>query len=187
MYIKKLFFSTLLTLGLLQAQNSIGLDINDKDLEVLAAIDLNTFAEYSDSTTYLLDGYYLRTDGNNLFAVGISGENSFQGMEGLTLGFGARFVFADNFTALPLFGKVTYTLPLIDTIPTTSLGASFAYAPSVLTFSDGESYTEFRLEADMEVIQNIHLFAGYRNIDTEYKIYTKTFNDSFYGGMKLSF
>ncbi len=187
MIIKKILLSTFLSFALLHAQSSIGLDINNEDLEVVAAIDLNAFADYSDSTTYLVDGYYLNTNDGNLFAIGLSGENSFQGLEGLTLGFGARFVFADNFTALPLFGKAIYVLPLIDTIPTTSIGASFAYAPSVLTFTDGESYTEFRLEADMEVIQNIHLFAGYRNLDTEYKTYDKTFNDSFYGGMKLSF
>ena len=187
MILKKILLSALLSFGLLQAQSSIGLDINDEDLEIIGAIDLNAFADYSDSTTYLLDGYYLNTKDGNLFALGLGAENSFQGFEGLTLGFGARFVFADNFTALPLFGKAVYTLPLIDSIPTTSIGASFAYAPSVLTFSDGESYNEFRLEADMEVIQNIHLFAGYRNLDTEYKTYDKTFNDSFYGGMKLSF
>lgn len=186
MTVKKLFLTSLLTLGL-HAQSSIGLDINNEDLEVLAALDLNTFADYSDSTTYILDGYYLHTDEDNLFSVGISGENTFQGIEGLSLGFGAKFIGTDNFMALPLFGKVTYLLPLIDSIPTTSLGASFAYAPSVLTFSDGESYTEFRVEADMEIITNIHLFTGYRNIDTEYDKYDKTFNDSFYAGMKLSF
>lgn len=187
MYFKKLFLTSLLSLGFLQAQSSIGIDINDEDLEVQAAIDLNAFADYSDSTAYLADGYYLHTDGDDLFALGLSGENTLQGVEGLRLGFGAKFVFADDFTALPLLGKAIYTLPLIDSIPKTSLGATFAYAPSVLTFSDGESYTEFRMEADMEVIQNIHLFVGYRNINTEYETYDRTFNNSFYGGMKLSF
>ena len=187
MTLKKLFLTSLLSLGFLQAQSNIGIDINDEDLEVFVALDLNSYADYSDSTTYLLDGYYLHTDGDDLLALGLSGESTFQGVEGLALGFGARFVFADDFMALPLFGKAMYTLPLNDSIPTTSLGATFAYAPSVLTFSDGESYTEFRLEAGMEVIQNIHLFAGYRNIETEYEHYDKTFNDSFYGGMKLSF
>lgn len=187
MYFKKLFFTSLLSLGLLQAENSIGLNISDKDLEVLASVNLNQYADYSDSTTYVIDGYYLRTDDDNLFAIGLSGENTLQGVEGLTLGFGARFVFTDNFTALPLFGKARYTLPFNDRIPTTSLNVSLAYAPSVLTFSDGESYREFRMEADMEVIQNIHLFTGYRNIDTEYKSYDTTFNESFYAGMKLSF
>ncbi|MEA2049093.1 MAG: YfaZ family outer membrane protein [Campylobacterota bacterium] len=187
MYIKKLFLTSLLSFGLLQAENSIGINISDEDLEVLAAINLNQYADYSDSTTYVIDGYYLRTDEDNLFGLGLSGENTLQGVQGLTLGFGAKFVFADDFTALPLLGKARYTLPFNDRIPTTSLGISFAYAPPVLTFSDGESYREFRMEADMEVIQNIHLFTGYRNIDTEYESYDTTFNESFYAGMKLSF
>ena len=187
MSVKKLFFSSLLSLGMLHAQNSIGLNINSDDLEVLAAMNINTFADYSDSTTYVLDASYLHTDGDDLFTVGLSGENTFQGVEGLALAFGVKFISASDFFAVPLFGKVTYALPLNDRIPTTSIATSLAYAPSVLTFSDGESYTEFRLEADMEVVPNIHLFTGYRNIDTEYVRYDKTFNDSFYGGMKLSF
>jgi len=187
MSIKKLFFSSLLSLGMLHAQNTIGLNINSDDLEVLAAMNLNTFADYSDSTTYVVDASYLHTDSDNLSTIGLSGENTFQGVEGLALAFGAKLVFADNFFALPLFGKASYALPLNDSIPTTSISTSLAYAPSVLSFSDAESYTEFRIEADMEVISNIHLFTGYRNIDTEYDRYDKTFNDSFYGGIKLSF
>lgn len=187
MTLKKLFLTSLLSLGILHAQNSIALNINSDDLEVQAAVNLNAYADYSDSTTYILDVSYLHTDGDDLLTLGLSGENTFQGLEGLALGFGAKLVFTDNFIALPLYGKASYRLPFNDSIPSTSLSTSLAYAPSVLTFSDGESYMEFRLEANMEVIQNIHLFAGYRNIDTEYKRYDKTFNDSFYGGMKLSF
>lgn len=187
MFLKKVIFASLFFLGLLYAQNSIALNINSDDLEVQASVNLNAYADYSDSTTYILDASYLHTDGDNLFSVGLSGENTFQGFEGLALGFGAKLVFTDNFIALPLYGKASYRIPFIDSIPSTSLSTSLAYAPSVLTFSDGESYTEFRVEADMEVIQNIHLFAGYRNIDTEYQYDDQSFNDSFYGGMKLSF
>jgi len=187
MYLKKLCFTSLLSLGLLHAQSSVGLNINHDDLEVLASIDLNTLTYYSDSTSYILDASYLHTDGDDLTTVGLSGESNFQGVEGLTLGFGAKLIFASDYMALPLFGKVKYTLPLTDTVPTTSLSTSLAYAPSVLTFIDGESYTEFRVEADMEIISSIHLFTGYRNIGTEYDSYDKTFNSSFYGGMKLSF
>ncbi len=83
--------------------------------------------------------------------------------------------------------KAIYALPFNDSIPTTSLAASFAYAPEVLTFLDGESYTEVKVEANMEVISNIHIFTGYRNIDTDYEAGDYNFNDSFYAGMKLSF
>ena len=187
MYFKKLCLISLFSLGLLHAQSNVGLNINNEDLEVQASIDLNALAYYSDSTTYMIDASYLHTDGDNLTTVGVSGENSLQGVEGLFLGLGIKSVFADNYIAIPFFAKAKYILPLNHSIPTTSLFTSLAYAPSVLTFSDGESYTEFRVEADMEVITNIHLFGGYRNIDTEYDTYDKTFNDSFYGGMKLSF
>ncbi len=187
MHFKKFFLSFLLPLSVLQAQSNVGININDRDLEVLANMNLNTFAEYSDSTAYILDSYYLNSDGDDLFSIGISGENTFQGIQGLRLGFGTRLVFVDDFAALPLFGKASFILPFNDSIPTTSLVTSFAFAPTVLTFRDGEGYSEFRLEVGMEVIQSIHLFVGYRNINTEYKTFDKTFNESFYAGMKLSF
>jgi len=187
MYVKKLCIATLLSLGLLHAQSSIGLNINDEDIEVTASIDLNALTYYSDSTLYTLDASYLHTDGDDLITLGVSAENSFQGLQGLALGIGIKSVFADDFIAIPFFAKARYTLPLNHSIPTTSLITSIAYAPSVLTFSDGESYTEFRAEADMEVITNVHIYAGYRNIHTEYDTNDLTFNNSFYGGMKLSF
>ena len=187
MYVKKLFLTTLFSLGLLHAQSNIGLNINDEDIEVTASIDLNALTYYSDSTTYTLDASYLHTDGDSLVTLGVGAQKSFQGLQGLALGLGIKSVFPDDFIAIPFFATAKYTLPLSYSVPTTSFITSLAYSPSVLTFSDGESYTEFRAEADMEVITNVHLFAGYRNIDTEYERNDFTFNDSFYGGMKLSF
>ncbi|WP_309498805.1 YfaZ family outer membrane protein [Sulfurovum sp.] len=187
MSIKKLFLPSCLALTFLHAQSTVGFDVNNKDFEVLASIDLNTFADYTAGITYLLDASYLYADGDDLGTIGLGAQNSFEGLEGLAFAFGAKFVFTDDFTALPLFGKAIYTLPLGGSIPSTSLSASFAYSPEVLTFSDGKHYTEFRAEADMEIVSNFHLFAGYRNMDTEYITYDKTFNDSFYGGMKLGF
>jgi len=187
MYLKKLILTTLLATGLLHSETSVGIDINNEDVEILGELNFNSLADYSSGTTYLLDANYLYADGDDLLAVGFRGENPLQGVEGLTLSLGARLVFADDFMALPLTAKASYALPLVDTIPTTSLTASFAYAPSVLTFLDGDTYSELRLEADMEVISNIHIFTGYRNIDTDYEAGDYNFNDSFYAGMKLSF
>lgn len=187
MTMKKLLLTTLLLTGTLTAENSIGLDINSEDIEILGSVNLNTLVNYADSTTYIIDASYLHTDGDNMAALGFSGQNSLQGLEGLALAFGAKVIFASEFMALPLMAKAAYTLPLNNSIPATSLAASFAYAPSVLTFRDGETYSEFKLEADMEIISNIHLFTGYRNLDTEYENIDKTFNNSFYGGLKLSF
>jgi hypothetical protein len=187
MYIKKLFLPSFLALTFLSAQSSVGFDVNNKDLEAFASVDLNTFVDYTEGMTYLIDASYLYSDSDDLGSIGLSAHNTFDGLEGLAFAFGAKFVFTSDFSALPLFGKAIYALPLGGGIPTTSLAASFAYSPEVLTFSDGKHYTEFRAEADMEIITNFHLFAGYRNIDTEYVTYDKTFNESFYGGMKLGF
>jgi hypothetical protein len=190
---KRLLLAALLFTGFLQAETSIGLDINDEDVELIGEINFNSLADYSSDTVFILSGTYLyaggndNDDGEHLLTLGFSGQNSLQGMEGLSVAIGAKAVFADDYTALPLFIRANYALPLIDTIPTTSFFADFAYAPSVLTFSDGESYTEFRVGADMEVISNTHIFVGYRNIDTDYTTGDYNFNDSFYGGLKLSF
>ncbi len=185
MYSKKFLFGILFSFAILHAENSASLNINNNDLELQASVDM--FSAYEGSTTYILDGSYLHTKTNNMFRVAFRGENTFQSLEGLSLGFGAKAVFADKFMSVPLLAKANLILPFGDTVPTTSINTSFAYAPSILSFVDAQSYTEFKLEADMEVISNIHLFTGYRNIDTKYNTHDKTFNDSFYGGMKLSF
>ncbi len=187
MAINKLFLAALLFTGSIMAETSIGININNEDVEILGEFNFNTLADYSSGTTYILNTGYLYTDNDHLVTVGFSGQNSLQGVEGLTLAFGAKLVFAEDFMALPLMAKANYILPIIDTIPTTSLVASFAYAPSVLAFMDAEKYSEFKFETNMEVISNIHIFAGYRSIDTDYETGDHNFNDSFYGGMKLSF
>ena len=187
MTLKNILLTTLLLSNTLHAQNSIGIDINSEDVEVLTSVNLNTLADYANGTTYILDANYLRTDGANMTRIGFSGQNRLQGVEGLTLAFGLKGVFASSFLAFPLMAKATYELPLKDNIPTTSLSLNLSYAPSVLSFRDADNYADFRLEADMEVISNIHIFTGYRNISTNYNSNDKTFNNSFYGGLKLSF
>ena len=187
MTIKKLLLATFVLTGTLLAENTLGININKDDVELSTSVNINSLTGYADGTDYLLDAGYLHIDGDNLTTIGVSGQNRLQGIYGVTLAFGAKMVFTDNFTALPLLAKGTYALPFNDSVPTTSLAVTLAYAPQVLTFLDGQDYFEFRIEADMEVITNIHLYTGYRNIDTDYETGDKNFNSSFYGGLKLSF
>ena len=168
------------------AESSIWVDINNDDVELLGAIDLNRYIGYNDSTNYLIEINYLHSN-DNLLTAGIVGQNRLQGAPNLTLGLGIKTVFTDNFAAMPFTARAIYRLPLGPALPPTSLKGSFTYAPSVLSFRDADSYKAWRVEADMEVIHAIHLFAGYRDIDTNYETYDRNFNDSFYGGLKLSF
>jgi hypothetical protein len=187
--IKNIVLTTFLLAGTLNAQSNIGIDINTEDVEVFASYNLNSDIGYTGGTNFLIETSYLYSDEDesSLFSIGASGESSLEAAQGLTFGFGTKFVFTEDFMALPLLGRVAFILPLDSDIPTTSLKGMFAYAPSMLTFSDGESYMEYRVEANMEVISNIDVFAGYRNIDTDYEFVDYNLNDSFYGGLKVSF
>ncbi|MEA1953484.1 MAG: hypothetical protein U9O24_03745 [Campylobacterota bacterium] len=187
MHFKKIILATCLLTNTIIAETSIGLNINDKDLELIAEFNMNSFTDYSSGTNYILAMNYLYVDEEHLTSIGFNGENSLQGLEDLSMAFGAKLLFRKNFLALPLEAKIKYTLPLTDTIPPTSLMGSVAYAPTVLSFSDAEAYKEFRIEAGMEPISNIHLFTGYRNIDTDYELEDINFNESFYFGMKIGF
>jgi hypothetical protein len=189
MNISKVLLYFLLALASAYAQNTIGFDVNDKDVEVLGSASLNTFDEDLDGGLgYQFNASYLYADGDSLGSVGFGAQSSFAGLEGLAFGLGAKLVATDNFSAIPLYGKIIYSLPLDSTIPTISLATTFAYSPEVLSFNDAKHYTELRVEANMQLAQGLDLFGGYRNIETEYTNDIKqTFNKGFYGGMKFGF
>lgn len=177
-----LFFSTSL-----HAQNSAGLDVNSKDIELFTSLEITPLSDHASGTLYYADVNYLHADGDNMTTVGFRAENTLNYSQDLSLSFGIKGVIADNFLAFPLTFKGSHILPFDDAIPTTFMTLGFAYAPEVLAFDEAKSYTETNIEVDMEIVSNTHLFVGYRYIATDYKEVDKTFNDSVYGGLKLSF
>jgi hypothetical protein len=184
---KKLLICTLLFAGILKA-DSIGLNINSEDVELSGTLNINNaIGAYGSGIAYQISGDYLHTENDDLFKVGFGASSALSGAEGLTLSFGLEAVFSEDFVAMPLFGQAALRLPLDEPVPATSLIVRVDYAPSVLSFIDADNYLEYRFEADMEVINNIHLFGGYRNIETNYDTYDHTLNDSWYGGLKISF
>jgi len=167
--------------------SDIGINVNSEDVEIHGKMDITSAVGYGSGTHYFLFGDYVHTDNDNLFKAGFGAANTLSGAEGLTFTLGIEGVFAEDFVAMPFFGKATLRLPFDEPIPATSLSAYLSFAPSVLSFIDADGYTEYRFEADMEVISNIHLYGGYRNIDTDYEEEEHTFNDSWYGGLRISF
>ena len=188
MSFNKLFSLLLLSTILLFSRNTVGLNINTEDFEVTGAMDINTFSEYTNGTMFVVNTNYLSTLDDDLFGLGLSAHNSYQGTEGLSLGFGAKFVYLENFMAFPLMAEATYAFMVMDNMPIASLSASLFYAPTTLSFDEASNYFEFRAEAAMEVINAVSLYVGYRDIETEYIYFDfETFNSSFYGGLKMSF
>jgi hypothetical protein len=67
------------------------------------------------------------------------------------------------------------------------LNGAFYYAPSVLSFKEGDGYMETRIGLDVEPIENARFGVGYRIIDTDLKTRDVTYNDAWYFGMRLDF
>ena len=166
--------------------DTIGLNVNNHDVEMEGTLNLSSIG-YDNGISYFLGTHYLHTANDNLVKISFGASSPLSGAEGLTLAFGLEALFAENFAALPFWGKAVLRLPLDEPIPPISLAIAFNYAPSVLSFVDADRYSEYRFEADMEVIHNIHIYGGYRHIDTDYESYDHTFNESWYGGMKIGF
>ena len=189
---KKIVTMALFTSTLLLAESGVGININEKDLEIEGVLDSrNLEALQTSSTVFQIDANFLNVnETEKLIGAGVVATNKLEAVEGVELAFGAKGIWAevghDNFKALPFVAKVKYTLPpLMYKIPPVSLEGIGLYAPKVLSFGDSEEYTEFRLVANAEVIESVNIYAGYRNIHRTYKgVGQSLFNTGFYGGLK---
>jgi len=192
---KKLALTGMMVSTLLLAESGVGLNINEQDLEVEGIIDSrNLAALQTSSTIFQADVNFLNNDEDTkLIGAGLGATNKVEGIEGVEVTLGAKFIWAElgneNFTSLPFMAKVRYSFPpLMFNIPPVAIEGKVLYAPKVLSFGDSVQYNEFRVSADMEVIESVRIYAGYRNIHTEYKgIVRDLFNTSFYGGLKFSY
>ncbi|NEW61570.1 hypothetical protein GSY74_09770, partial [Sulfurovum sp. bin170] len=159
-------------------------------------------------TIYLADFNFLNVEDSRkdakLIGVGIGATNKLEGVEGIELTFGAKAILANIddsdreldskwFAAVPLMGIIRYTFPpLMFNIPTISIETKLLYAPGALSFGDSEKYSEFRFAADIEMIENVKIYAGYRNIITGFGVGDENnedyiFSNGFYGGLKFSY
>ncbi|HHD75467.1 MAG TPA: hypothetical protein ENK82_07760 [Campylobacterales bacterium] len=192
---KKVVISTLLSSALLLAKSGVGLNINEKDLEVEGVLDSrNLAALQTSSTIYQADVNFLNADQRKLLGFGIGATNQVEGFEGVEMTFGAKFIWAEvgnneDFTSLPLMAQVRYTFPpLMYNIPPVALEMKGLYAPASISFGDSDAYSEFRVAADIEMIENVKVYTGYRHIRTKYKgLDESLFDNGFYGGIKITY
>jgi len=192
---------TLITLCAVSAfaVHSGEININNKDLEVGVKLDLGQFNTAIEPDTMFIGCKFINADGehatdkpNNLdpyLEVNFLMMKPI-GNQGMSFGMGAKVALTENYAAIPLGLEFTYKLPVPNLIPM-YLNGSLYYAPSVLCMSDADSYLEYRISYDVEVIKNGFITIGYRNIDTNMEVNnTKkdfTFNESFYIGFKIGF
>lgn len=171
-------------------KGSFGLNINQDDVEVEGRGSVSFMTGSPVYSNFFINGNYLNAD-EKVYGLGLSVENSPTNYRNLVFNIGLKTVFSDyenqDFIATPITVGAKARL-FLGNIPTTHIGAKFAYAPSPLAYKDAKEYKEYRVEADSNVIENINIYFGYRNIDTDYNSgQTKTVDDSVYGGFKFVF
>ena len=200
--LKKIVITLLILYGVLYADSGVGVNVNRDDLEIEGTLDSRNLAMLQTSSTIFLGDFnFINIDNDiknsKLAGVGIGATNRLEGVDGVELTFGAKLILSkaeDNrkgidkwFSAVPLMGMVHYKFPpLMFNIPPISLEGKILYAPGALAFDDSNSYSEFRVSGDIEMIENIKIYAGYRNIITGYSFDKNyVFNNGFYGGLKF--
>ncbi|SFV51935.1 hypothetical protein MNB_SV-12-442 [hydrothermal vent metagenome] len=208
---KKFLISSICSSTILLAQSGAGINVNEDDFEIEGTLDSrNLQALQTSSTIYLADFNFINVEDNKktakLMGAGVGATNKFEGAEGVELTFGAKAILAnvddnsdskldDNkwFAALPLMAMIRYTFPpLMFNIPPISIETKGLYAPKALSFGDSHQYSEFRVNVDIEMIENIKLYTGYRNIITGFAVGDKDnedyiFSNGFYGGLKFTY
>ena len=193
---KKTVMATLLASSILSAESGGSININDKDVEVEATLDSRNLASFQTSSTlFLADANLLSSDSQKLLGLGLSANNKVEGLIGVEMSFGVKFIWAevgankDNFTSIPLMAKVRYTLPpLMFNIPPVGVEAKGLYSPGSLSFGNAEGYSEFRFSGDIEMIENVKIYVGYRNIHTKYNGLSRDlFDTGFYAGLKATY
>ena len=198
--LKKLSMITFCTASAF-ALNTAELNINDSDLEVMAKFDMGQFNDAVEPETVfvgarLLNGHKSHSDNDNRSLDSFVEVNFLMqreiGDRGLSIGLGVKLNAtqhgSEDFMSIPLGIEAGYRIPASDLIPM-YVGASLYYAPSVLSLADADSFLEYRINYDIEVIKNGRITIGYRSIDTNYDVSGGNFsyNRSLYGGFKFSF
>ena len=180
------------------AMHTAEININDTDLEVNAKFDMGQFNDAVEPETMYLGAKFLNGDESN---ADVSGGGSVKldplyevnflaihavGNQGMSLGMGVKFNHTQNYSSLPLGLEFAYELPLKDLVPMKLEGALY-FAPRSLAFSDADSYLEYRLDYNVEIIPHGDIVVGYRHIETNYKNLDFVYNASIYFGFKIGF
>ena len=201
MLAKKIALLFFIIVGCVQAENNLGMNLNNRDIEVHATWDIKSMTDIANQTHYYLyasllhednsnNAYKKLSNGINIVQAGFFAQNSFQSDASTLLSFGMKVVSTKDYIAMVPSGRAEFFLDLSPESLPTSLVGEFSYAPSLLNFMDALNYLDFKLEADVEIIPNIVLYAGYRYIDAQYissSDHTDFFNNNLYAGMKITF
>jgi len=176
------------------AMHNAEININDTDLEIGLNFDMGQFNDAIEPETMFVGAKFLNGDESNSDATGNLDpfyEVNFLSMhaigdQGMSLGMGVKFNHTQNYSSLPLGLEAAYKLPIQNLVPMRLHGALY-FAPRSLSFSDADSYLEYRIDYNVEIIPHGNLIVGYRHIETNYQVVDFKYNSSIYFGFKIGF
>ena len=175
------------------------ININNKDIEAQLRLDMGQFNDQLDPHTTFVGFRYLNAreehsdydDDPRLYEINALMQREVGSLQALTLGMGIKLDYidmgSDDFTAIPLGLEASYRLPFDEFIPL-YVGGLIYYAPEVLSFQDAKQYLEYKVNIDVEIIDNGFITTGYRYIETKYKHgSSKDLNAAWFIGFKVGF
>ncbi len=170
------------------------ININNEDIEAELKFDMGQFNSQLDVDSIYVGGRYIyadkKSDADELIEISYLMQKPLQRMSDLRIGIGFKLNYSSadsyDFVSLPLGLEARYSLPF-ETIVPLYVGAKIYYAPSVLSFSDADSYLECKANVDIEVIERGLITVGYRYIDTNYELGDVKFNRAAFVGFKFVF
>ncbi|WP_310438989.1 YfaZ family outer membrane protein [Sulfuricurvum sp.] len=194
--LKKIFFTLLVSTSVFAA-HQVGVNVNDREVGGEIRLDMGRMGNAMNNA--YIGARFLNGDNNNsktivdpdpLVEVSFMVMRPVQGVQGLKLGLGIKGEYTEidgeRYAAIPLGIEAELRLPINTPFPF-YLNGAFYYAPSVLSFKEGDGYMETRIGLDVEPIENARFGVGYRIIDTDLKTRDVTYNDAWYFGMRLDF
>ncbi len=200
--LKKITLS-ILTASSIHAMHTAEINVNEYDLEAKVKFDLGQFNTTVEPDTTFLGVSFLKgspendsidanNDVDNYLDLNFMVKQNIQD-SGFKVGLGIKAVYtsagSNDYISLPIGAELSYILPIQSAIPI-GFTASASYAPQSLSFQDAKNYLDYRIEAYAELMDRASVYAGYRNIDTNYDTNGAddyTYNKSAYFGIKFSF
>ena len=181
------------------AMHTVELNINDKDLEFAAKVDMGQFNDTVEPDSVFIGAKIFHADEEHSDLSSSSEINDYYEFNflmqrkveatDLVIGLGVKVNGTKDFSSIPLGIEASYKLPALEKMPIYIRGAVY-YAPEALSMQDAKNFLEYRIGADLEVIKNGSVIAGYRSLDTNFEK-TKggdvNYNKSFYVGFKFAF
>jgi len=177
------------------AMHSADININDDDLEFGVRLDIGQFNDNVEPESMFVSARYLHGSDDNsdvddvddYYEVGFLMQGQMDN-EDLSIGLGLKLNHTEDYSTVPLGVEAAYKLPVDSKIPI-YVGGQLYYAPSVLSMKDADSYLDYRVNVDFEVIDNGRVYVGYRVMNTDYddRRGDVEYNKSAYLGFKFAF